>query len=90
MFVSYTYCNILSFADHVQSKVGIVERVTFDTSVNERSTSYLQIENDGTTAVYYEWQKKPKVPSFEDMKLDTIQRFYFNTGEGNDLCKMNF
>ena len=52
--------------------VGIEARVTFETYAGQRATSFLEIVNDGTTAVYYDW------------KVRTGQRNYFiNTNQNN-------
>ncbi|XP_076799702.1 MYCBP-associated protein-like isoform X3 [Clavelina lepadiformis] len=65
-----------------KDKVGVVARVTFETKATERTSSDLVVENDGTTAIYFEWRKIPRPPAFESLKPDTLQRFYFNTGQG--------
>nr|XP_026693353.1 MYCBP-associated protein-like isoform X1 [Ciona intestinalis] len=65
-----------------KGKVGAVARVGFESSAGERTSSHLMVENNGTTAVYYEWRKVPKEIAFEALKPDLLQRFYFNTGEG--------
>ena len=41
-----------SFSD----QVGIEARVTFETHASQRTTSYLELVNDGTTAIYYDWK----------------------------------
>nr|CAB3264103.1 MYCBP-associated protein-like [Phallusia mammillata] len=81
-------------SDNRKDQVGLVERVLFEAEINKRTMSYLTIENDGTTAVYYEWRKKHKISPFEDLVPDRVQRFYFNTGEGvilpGDTTKIPF
>lgn len=39
-----------------QGQVGIEARVSFETFSAHRTTSFLEIINDGTTAVYYDWK----------------------------------
>jgi hypothetical protein len=62
-------------------QIGIEARITFETFASKRTTSFLEISNDGTTAVFYDWKKVPKVSPF-DIAQAKIQRFYFNTGSG--------
>uniref|UniRef100_H2ZEA0 MYCBP-associated protein n=1 Tax=Ciona savignyi TaxID=51511 RepID=H2ZEA0_CIOSA len=65
-----------------KGKIGAIGRVHFESRSGERTSSHLVVENNGTTAVYFEWRKVPKEVAFESLKPDTLQRFYFNTGEG--------
>lgn len=39
-----------------KGQVGIEARVTFEAYAGRRATSYLEIFNDGTTCIYYDWQ----------------------------------
>lgn len=57
-------------------------RVTFEAYSGERTTSFLQLVNDGTTTVYYDWKKIAKVNPFEGCATPKVQRFYFNTSSG--------
>lgn len=61
---------------------GAVSRILFESRTGKRSLSHLELKNNGTTTIYYDWRKVPVMPSFEDSKQDTTQRFYFNTSEG--------
>merc|ERR1719244_996379 len=56
-------------------------RVNFQTGEGERAMSHLQILNEGTTAIYYNWKKVFK-PNHFDIKRENIQRFYFNKQNG--------
>ena len=67
----------------LQDKVAAETRVSFDCITNQQSSAYLHIQNIGTTAVFYEWRKVPQSLSFDVLKPNTVQRFYFNTSEGN-------
>ncbi|XP_064644995.1 MYCBP-associated protein-like isoform X2 [Lineus longissimus] len=62
-------------------ELGIEARVTFEAFADKRVTSFLEIVNDGTTAMYYDWQKIPKSNPF-DVPNPKAQRFYFNTSSG--------
>ncbi|XP_046580766.1 MYCBP-associated protein-like isoform X2 [Haliotis rubra] len=60
---------------------GIQARISFESYTGERITSYLEIVNDGTTSVYYDWKQLPKDNPFELVQA-TVQRFYFNNSSG--------
>lgn len=64
-----------------KEQVGIEARVNFETFSGDRVTSYLTIVNNGTTAVYYDWKKRPKDNPFE-LAQTSVQRFYFNNSSG--------
>ncbi|XP_071824825.1 MYCBP-associated protein-like isoform X2 [Apostichopus japonicus] len=58
-------------------------RVTFESFAGERTTAYLELVNDGTTSLHYDWKKIPKVNPFEAARSNSkVQRFYFNTSSG--------
>lgn len=61
--------------------VGIEARVTFEAYAGYRFTSFLEIVNDGTTTIYYDWKKLPKSNPFELVNAK-VQRFYFNNSSG--------
>ncbi|XP_046350342.2 MYCBP-associated protein-like isoform X3 [Haliotis rufescens] len=60
---------------------GIQARISFESYTSERITSYLEIINDGTTSIYYDWKQLPKDNPFELVQA-TVQRFYFNNSSG--------
>ncbi|KAK2157198.1 hypothetical protein LSH36_196g08021 [Paralvinella palmiformis] len=60
---------------------GVEARVSFEAFAGDRATTFLEIVNDGTTCIYYDWKKIPKIDPFEKMAAK-IQRFYFNTSNG--------
>ncbi|XP_050397125.2 MYCBP-associated protein isoform X4 [Patella vulgata] len=64
-----------------QDQIGIEARVTFEAYTNVRVTSYLEIVNNGTTSIYFDWKKLPTENRFELVK-SYIQRFYFNNSSG--------
>ena len=49
--------------------VGIEARVTFEAYAGCRSTSFLEIVNDGTTAIYYDW----KVKEYQILSLELFK-----------------
>lgn len=63
-------------------KAGVACRVIFDASVGDRVTSYLNICNDGTTAVYFSWKKIPRANVLGTKLAGHAQRFYFDTKSG--------
>ena len=40
----------------MMSQVGIEARVTFEAYTGTRVTSYLEVINDGTTSVFFDWK----------------------------------
>lgn len=76
-----------------RDQLGLEARVSFETYASRRTTSYLELTNDGTTALYYDWKKVPKTNPF-DVVNAKVQRFYFNTSSGvilpGDSMKLPF
>ncbi|XP_033624300.1 MYCBP-associated protein-like isoform X2 [Asterias rubens] len=67
------------------SRKGLVAhgaRVTFEVNAGERISSCLDLVNKGSTTVYYDWKKIPKVNPFDGCATPNVQRFYFNTSSG--------
>ncbi|XP_019630587.1 PREDICTED: MYCBP-associated protein-like [Branchiostoma belcheri] len=62
--------------------VGISCRIAFEANTAQRKLQFLELTNNGTTAVYYNWRKIPIKNAFDCKPLDTVQRFYFNTNSG--------
>ncbi|XP_076438931.1 MYCBP-associated protein-like isoform X3 [Babylonia areolata] len=62
-------------------QMGAEARVTFETFAETRVTSYLEIVNDGTTSIFFDWKKLPKENPF-DLVQPPMQRFYFNNSSG--------
>ncbi|KAM6972495.1 MYCBP-associated protein [Aplochiton taeniatus] len=66
-----------------KGEVGISARVTFESVAGERACSDLELQNEGSTAVYYSWQRQPQPHSFPDARTRChTQHFYFNTSTG--------
>ncbi|XP_061088596.1 MYCBP-associated protein [Conger conger] len=66
-----------------QGEVGIAVRLTFEALEGEQASSSLELQNEGSTALYYTWQHLPQERSFPQTQPDTHpQCFYFNTSTG--------
>ncbi|XP_075034014.1 MYCBP-associated protein isoform X2 [Mixophyes fleayi] len=66
-----------------RDKVGISTRITFEALAGETASSDLEILNNGTAALWYEWRRLPHDASLGDLhKEPHVQRFYFNTSAG--------
>ncbi|XP_055771066.1 MYCBP-associated protein-like isoform X1 [Salvelinus fontinalis] len=66
-----------------KGEVGISARVTFEALSGERASSDMEVQNEGSTAVYYSWQRLAVPHSFPDARTQThTQHFYFNTSTG--------
>lgn len=63
-------------------QVGVPCRVIFEANVGDRITSYLNICNDGTTAIYFSWKKIPKANVLGTKLAGQTQRFYFDSKSG--------
>ncbi|XP_039083673.1 MYCBP-associated protein isoform X2 [Hyaena hyaena] len=62
--------------------VGIAVRLTFETLEREKTSSELTVVNNGTAAIRYDWRRRSQLDSFQDLKRNRMQRFYFNNREG--------
>ncbi|XP_030636292.1 MYCBP-associated protein [Chanos chanos] len=63
--------------------VGICARLTFETVVGQRVCSHVDLENEGSTAIYYSWQRIPQAESFPGVQSHRhTQYFYFNSSTG--------
>nr|XP_046187741.1 MYCBP-associated protein-like [Oncorhynchus gorbuscha] len=66
-----------------KGEVGISARVTFEALSGERARSDMEVQNEGSTAVYYSWQRLAVPHSFPDARTHTYtQHFYFDTSTG--------
>ncbi|CAH1789365.1 unnamed protein product [Owenia fusiformis] len=64
-----------------EGRVGLEARVSFECYSGQRCTSFLEIKNDGTTSIYFDWKRLPKTNPF-DIVNARVQRFYFDTSNG--------
>ncbi|KAM9454834.1 MYCBP-associated protein [Clarias gariepinus] len=63
-----------------QDEVGVSVYMTFEAVVGESTCSHLELRNDGSTAIYYSWQKLELPQSFPEARTHVYtQEFYFNT-----------
>ncbi|XP_058236605.1 MYCBP-associated protein isoform X1 [Hemibagrus wyckioides] len=63
-----------------QGEVGVSVCLTFEAVVGESTCSHLELKNEGSTAIYYSWQKLELPHSFPEAKTHMhTQQFYFNT-----------
>ncbi|CAM9914085.1 unnamed protein product [Lampetra fluviatilis] len=66
-----------------EDELGIAARITFEALAGEKATSYLEVVNDGTTAIYYEWERLVQPGSFPNGHARAhVQRFYFDVTGG--------
>ncbi|XP_056405402.1 MYCBP-associated protein isoform X2 [Hyla sarda] len=66
-----------------REKVGISTRITFEALAGEKASSVLEVVNNGSAAVWYEWRRLPHATSLGDRhKEPRGQHFYFNTSAG--------
>ncbi|XP_063066176.1 MYCBP-associated protein [Engraulis encrasicolus] len=67
-----------------KDEVGISACVTFEALSGESANSHIELENYGSTALYYSWQKIPHTPRFPEARANNtrMQSFYFNTTMG--------
>ncbi|KAL8622323.1 hypothetical protein ACOMHN_043327 [Nucella lapillus] len=68
-------------SDSATGQVGVEARVTFEACTGTRVTSHLELVNDGTTSVFFDWKKLPRDNPF-DLGQPPLQRFYFNNSSG--------
>lgn len=68
-----------------QVQVGIEVRLTFETLEGEKTSSELTVINNGTVAIWYNWQRRSQLDAFQDMKRNRMQQFYFNNREGTHV-----
>ncbi|NXN56979.1 MYBPP protein, partial [Rynchops niger] len=65
-----------------RDEIGIAARLTFETLVGEKAESSLMVNNNGTTAIWYDWMRLPqKIPSRETKGI-RMPCFYFDIRSG--------
>ncbi|XP_069056164.1 MYCBP-associated protein isoform X1 [Pleurodeles waltl] len=66
-----------------REEIGISARMTFEAVAGDKATSVMEVANDGTTAIWYEWRRLPYPVGLPEICTDrSVQRFYFNTNSG--------
>lgn len=81
----YCYHNIeASFSSfYLQDKTGISTRITFEALAGEKASSTIEVVNNGSAAIWYEWRRLPNTSNLgEHRKEAQVQHFYFNTSAG--------
>lgn len=68
----------------LQKTIGIAVRLTFETVEREKTSSELTVVNNGTVAIWYDWRRQAQPDSFQDLKRNRTQQFYFNNREGTE------
>ncbi|KAL4835079.1 hypothetical protein H8958_014879 [Nasalis larvatus] len=72
-----------------QRQVGIAVHLTFETLEGEKTSSELTVVNNGTVAIWYDWRRQHQPDTFQDLKKNRMQRFYFNSREGGAVLQVN-
>lgn len=65
-----------------QKHIGIAVRLTFETLEGQKTSSELTVVNNGTVAILYDWRRRSQLDSFQELKRNRMERFYFNNREG--------
>ncbi|KAM4662788.1 MYCBP-associated protein [Discoglossus pictus] len=66
-----------------RDKVGICTRITFEALAGDKASSVMEVENNGTASIWYEWRRLPQTSSLGGHHREPkVQRFYFNTSSG--------
>ncbi|XP_058427503.1 MYCBP-associated protein isoform X3 [Marmota monax] len=82
LFCGKPACWIRGSNPQDKRQVGIGVRLTFETLEGEKTSSELTVVNNGTVAIWYDWRRLPQLDSFQHLKRDRMQQFYFNNREG--------
>ncbi|XP_040101617.1 MYCBP-associated protein isoform X1 [Oryx dammah] len=82
LFCGKPACWIRGSNSEDKRHVGIAVRLTFETLEGEKTSSELTVVNNGTVAIWYDWRRRSQWDSFQDLKRNRMQRFYFNNREG--------
>ncbi|KAG8507867.1 MYCBP-associated protein, partial [Galemys pyrenaicus] len=82
LFCGKPACWIRGSNPQDKKQVGIAVRLTFETLEGEKTSSELTVVNNGTVAIWYDWRRQAQLDSFQDMKRNRMQRFYFDNRGG--------
>ncbi|KAG3269239.1 MYCBP associated protein, transcript variant X1 [Ictidomys tridecemlineatus] len=82
LFCGKPACWIRGSNPQDKRQIGIGVRLTFETLEGEKTSSELTVVNNGTVAIWYDWRRLPQLDSFQHLKRDRMQQFYFNIREG--------
>ncbi|NXY25842.1 MYBPP protein, partial [Atrichornis clamosus] len=65
-----------------RDEIGIAARLTFEAVAGEKAESFLTVDNDGRTAVWYHWMRRPQGIPSRGTKGRRMPCFYFDTRQG--------
>ena len=65
------------------AQVGIEARVTFEAYTGTRVTSYLEVINDGTTSVFFDWKVKRRATA---VGLQTLLQQALGMNSTHSVC----
>ncbi|KAM5135126.1 MYCBP-associated protein [Mantella aurantiaca] len=66
-----------------RDKAGISTRITFEALAGEKASSVIEVVNNGSAAVWYEWRRLPNTTNLGELRKEPrVQHFYFNTSAG--------
>uniref|UniRef100_A0A8C9ILG3 MYCBP associated protein n=1 Tax=Piliocolobus tephrosceles TaxID=591936 RepID=A0A8C9ILG3_9PRIM len=82
LFCGKPACWIRGSNPQDKRQVGIAVHLTFETLEGEKTSSELTVVNNGTVAIWYDWRRQHQPDTFQDLKKNRMQRFYFNSREG--------
>ncbi|PNI58450.1 MYCBPAP isoform 5 [Pan troglodytes] len=82
LFCGKPACWIRGSNPQDKRQVGIAAHLTFETLEGEKTSSELTVVNNGTVAIWYDWRRQHQPDTFQDLKKNRMQRFYFDNREG--------
>uniref|UniRef100_A0A2K6T049 MYCBP associated protein n=1 Tax=Saimiri boliviensis boliviensis TaxID=39432 RepID=A0A2K6T049_SAIBB len=82
LFCGKPACWIRGSNPQDKRQIGIAVHLTFETLEGEKTSSELTVVNNGTVAIWYHWRRRHQQDTFQDLKRNRMQRFYFNNREG--------
>ncbi|XP_039702249.1 MYCBP-associated protein [Pteropus medius] len=82
LFCGKPACWIRSSNPQDKKHIGIAVRLTFETLEGQKTSSELTVVNNGTVAILYDWRRRSQLDSFQELKRNRMERFYFNNREG--------
>uniref|UniRef100_A0A2K5XSH4 MYCBP associated protein n=1 Tax=Mandrillus leucophaeus TaxID=9568 RepID=A0A2K5XSH4_MANLE len=82
LFCGKPACWIRGSNPQNKRQVGIAVHLTFETLEGEKTSSELTVVNNGTVAIWYDWRRQHQPDTFQDLKKNRMQQFYFNSREG--------
>lgn len=65
-----------------QREVGINATMLFEALAGEIASSHLELKNEGSTTIFYSWEKLCVPHSFPSLQQTNRPHFYFNSSSG--------